>query len=543
MRAILTLMSLLLVVACTGEIADAPLIDGEPAPLPNPDEVIEAPCPEGEVCIGTSRLQRITATQYRRTVRRVLGSNIVVEDGLIPEDHRAEGFTSNEGVDIGERDVAVYARLAGQVALQAIPENFVDCEAGLDCALETVRNLALGLYRRPILAEEEAAFEEYLIWLLEEDTFDTAIVDIVEMMLQSPHFLFQVEQGGASPARLSGNEVATRLAHFLFREGPDEELLIAAAAGELDTSEGVVAWATRMVADVRADATIRQFHREWLGVDQIGYIDRTAQGLPPELAQDMRRESEIFARELVRDGGSFRDLLTAQWSMLNPSLAAHYGQEVTGESFQRTEMSQRAGILTLGGVLTVHGSPTFTAPVFRGLLVRERLLCQHLPEAPDGALELAAERALEVQENQTEREKLDAITMTPGCEGCHVLMNPIGHALAAFDDVGRFRMTDASGSLVDIAGEIRGGSMHETDVDGNLVGAHELGERLADSELVSRCYARQWFRYGLQRADFAADSGSIDAAHAAFVAADLNIEALMIALTTTDSFLHRRIVE
>lgn len=266
---------------------------------------------------------------------------------------------------------------------------------------------------------------------------------------------------------------------FLFREAPDTELLEAAQAGALDTSEGVMDRARMMLEDSRSDRSISEFHREWLGVDHLADVARLDEALTTDIRIDMRRETERFAREVIREGdGSIAQMLTARWSVLNPRMSDYYGAEGPSEGWARVEMEERAGILTTGGVMTAHGSETFTQPVHRGLFVRTRVLCQDLP-SPTGIDTSAALEDGNNLEDMTDRQRLATITETGPCASCHTLTNSIGYGFEAFDPVGRFRTVDSTGATLDINGQIRTPEAlpeFGTDVDGTFVGPHELGE-------------------------------------------------------------------
>ena len=79
-----------------------------------------------------------------------------------------------------------------------------------------------------------------------------------------------------------------------------------------------------------------------------------------------------------------------------------------------------------------------------------------------------------------------------------------------------------------------------TDVDGPFDGAVELGDRLAGSTQVARCYATQWFRFGYGRGESSADACSLQQLSAAFTRAKGNVRELLVALTQTDAFRFRR---
>jgi hypothetical protein len=101
----------------------------------------------------------------------------------------------------------------------------------------------------------------------------------------------------------------------------------------------------------------------------------------------MRRETETFFAQIVRENKSVLDLYTANYTYLNESLARHYGiAGVTGPEFRRVQYTddKRAGILGHASVLTLTSVANRTSPVLRGKWVMEVLLGSPPPPAPRG---------------------------------------------------------------------------------------------------------------------------------------------------------------
>ena len=94
------------------------------------------------------------------------------------------------------------------------------------------------------------------------DFFSGAVM-VVEAMLQSPHFLFRIEQGAKGP--YVPYEIASRLSYFLWDTMPSDDMLRAAARGEFSTVEQIEATARRMLEDPRAEARWRSSWRNGCG--------------------------------------------------------------------------------------------------------------------------------------------------------------------------------------------------------------------------------------------------------------------------------------
>lgn len=188
--------------------------------------------------------------------------------------------------------------------------------------------------------------------------------------------------------------------------------------------------------------------------------------------------------------------------------------------------SHRAGLLTQGSILSVLGKFDTTAPVTRGVFVREKLLCQSVPPPPDDVVF----EPPTVDPEASVRERLAQHREDPSCASCHALMDPVGFGFEHFDSVGRFRASqfgypiDASGELI-AAGEI----------SGNFNGVHELAAKIAESEQAHRCIVKNWFRYGYGREESERDACTLEQLESAFMKKG-NLRELILDLTQTDAF-------
>jgi hypothetical protein len=108
----------------------------------------------------------------------------------------------------------------------------------------------------PATTEERARLQSLFdLALADPDmgTFRDGAALVIQAVLQSPHFLYRPEFGGATPINadvvpLDSWEIATKLSYMLWNTMPDDELFAAAEAGELATKEQIAAQAQRMRA-------------------------------------------------------------------------------------------------------------------------------------------------------------------------------------------------------------------------------------------------------------------------------------------------------
>ena len=258
-------------------------------------------------------------------------------------------------------------------------------------------------YRRPVTdADLKKPFELYRTAKAEEG-FDAGIEMGLSAVLTSPEFLFRIERDpcdGAMGAqrcgrcngcvyRISDLELATRLSFFLWSSIPDDELLDAAARGDLDKPAVLERQVTRMLADPRSENLVTNFASQWLHLRNLDTITPDMRLFPDfddNLRQAFRQETEMLVDSVIRENRSVLDLLRANYTFVNERLAKHYGiPNVYGSRFRRItfgEDAQRGGLLRQGSILLVTSYPTRTSPVIRGKWILDNVLGVPPPPPP-----------------------------------------------------------------------------------------------------------------------------------------------------------------
>ncbi len=110
--------------------------------------------------------------------------------------------------------------------------------SGEDCARQIVTRLARRAYRRPPSQKDVKRLLEFYKDARARHGFEAGIQSALERLLVDPQFLFRIEldarpAGGQIAHRLTDFEIASRLSFFLWSSIPDDELLAAAARGQL----------------------------------------------------------------------------------------------------------------------------------------------------------------------------------------------------------------------------------------------------------------------------------------------------------------------
>lgn len=416
---------------------------------------------------------------------------------------------------------AAAAELVDAVDLAAL----VGCAPGPACTRDFVTRFGRRVFRRPLGLEEVARYEGLAA---EAPSFEDGLAAVVRALLVSPHFLYRSELGALQPDgtyRLTGFEVATALSYGLWGTTPDDALLDAAARGALEAPADVETEATRMLEDPRARPVLAAFVRQWLGVGELAQATRIDPRWDDALARAMIAETEAFALGVVFEGsGRFADLLTAEVAPEDASLRALYA----GDG------APRVGVLGHASVLTATSHSDQSSPIRRGLFVRQRLLCQELPDPPPDAGGVP-----DVDPTATTRERFRQHTDDPGCAGCHRYIDPVGFGFERYGPIGEWRDEEA-GAPIDASGDMR-------DVEGIGSGTRapfhslaELGGILAESDAAPACFARQAFRFTRGARETIRERCALQHVREVWAARDHDVRALFAALYASPDFRVRR---
>jgi len=316
-------------------------------------------------------------------------------------------------------------------------------------------------FRRPV---KEGEAERYLMFLRHAESHGEslgyAIRQALAAVLVSPSFLFREEPGAGKSAAgkelVSEHALASRLSYFLWSTMPDGRLRGLADRDELRKNLDVEI--RRMVADPRSERFVRNFAGQWLQLRDMDAVnpDKREYGVfKPDMAKDMREETESLFRHVMSGNLPVHTLLSADYTFINERLAQHYGiQGVEGDAFRKVSLkgTPRRGLLGQGSYLTLTSHATRTSPVLRGKYVLENLFDTPPPPAPPNVPALD-DRRRKGKDSLTLRQELEAHRKDPDCASCHALMDPIGFGLENFDGVGRWRENDR-GKPLDVAGKL-----------------------------------------------------------------------------------------
>ncbi len=492
-----------------------------------------------------STLRRLTRFEYNNTVRDLLGTDSYPADSF-PSEELANGFGNDASAQsvsslLAEQYNTVAETLAAEAT--ATPEALAaiaPCSANMTdedaCARTFIEDFGAQAFRRPLSAEEADALAAFEQEIRGESDFTTSTAAVIELLLQSPDFLYRVERGFVDEGghlRPTSYEMASRLSYFLWGTMPDDTLMAAAAEDALVTDAAVLEQAERMLADPRSHRVVRFFFDNALPISALQYLERSEERYPTYDAQvgaAMREEVQTFLEHVIFEGaGTWDHALTAPYTFVNGALAAFYGIDgVTGDDFVQVDVdpTQRLGLLTTAGMMagTIHSNET--NPVTRGAFITRGIMCNDIP-LPTGDV---AEDVVppDPDSGATARERFNRHSEDPACAGCHAFMDPIGLAFENYDAVGLWRDQE-NGVTIDASGVLPTGE----EVSGPL----EMAQGVANAAGTHACFVTHWSNFAYGRTATAADACTQERLIERFDASGHDIQQLLIDLTQTDDFL------
>ncbi len=491
-------------------------------------------------------VRRLNRAQWAGAIRDVFGIERVdgrPVDALLPPDDVGEGFdTTADTLALPtlamERFVDAAETVARSMAAEALARAGGDGEVPARLAA-AARAWGEALFRRGLAEHEVRMLAERAAAAAGPDAgWDAAARALATMLMVDPRFLLRIEEPAPEGGRaLSGDEVASRLAFFLWSSVPDAELRAAASDGALASADGVREQATRMLADPRAGSLARRFAVQWLAVDRLEgrFVDGARfAGVDAALRTDMRLETERLFARVARGELPVRALIEARSTEVSPRLAAHYGFAVpedaaaSGAWFTCGLPPERpSGVLGHAAVLLATSNPDRTSPVKRGKWVLEAMADAAPPPPPPGVPSIPEDA--KARAGRSIRELMAMHRSNPDCASCHVRMDAIGLAFERFDPVGRLR-TEADGLAVDDVTELPDGRI--------LEGAGAVAALVGEGHGFERSLARHLATYALGRGMADADDPWLDAL-AARVRASGRFEDLVHGIATGRAFRFR----
>ena len=303
-------------------------------------------------------------------------------------------------------------------------------------------------YRRPVTDAEQKPFLAFYRQLRDEGlTFDDALRSTFQAVLMSPPFR-HLDSTAHENRVIADHAVASRLSFMLIGAPPDADLRALAASGALRRPAVLQAQADRLLADPRSyDAFIRPLVTQWLEMDQpITLVDdrlgKASFQFRRYLQDSMREETFAYIRRMLIDDRPARELVSSDWTMMNDTLARHYGYEgIQGGHLRKVRLraddDRGGGIMSHAGIQSMLCWMGDNWVIYRGAWTARHIL-NDPPQLPPLTVPELDANAGDLK-FMSPRELMAFHRQDQSCAGCHVKLDPIGFAFQNFDLSGRWR--------------------------------------------------------------------------------------------------------
>lgn len=466
-------------------------------------------------------IRRLTVAEYIESVRTAVGVDIAKEARqILPPDKRADGFSNTAyNLNVDFEHVDAYTKLAeiivGKMDVDRYASRFTKKKRLIDDDMRGLIDvMGKWIFRGPLQEREIVDFRGITTSVASAGgDFEEAVSYVLEAMLQSPRFIYRIEnqRGDGSEYPVDEYELASRMSYILWGAPPDEELIRAAEAGELYDPSLVQSQVERMMKDPRSVRRSEQFLIQWLDLDRLQNLRPSREKYPewaPEIATDMRAETLAFFKEVVwKQQRPMADLLNAQLTFATPVLARHYRMDSQGDAFQKYDLKSepaRGGLLTQGSMLTIGGDDA--SMVTRGLFVLNDLLFSEVGDPPPGLDTTPVPPSPGRSHRAIATDRIESTS----CGGCHSRFEPLAFGLEKFDGLGSFHERDEHGNELRDDGEILFPGRAEPVVYRN---SSELMNLLASSDRVAECLTRKVTQFALGRPLVASDAREVRKIH------------------------------
>ncbi len=423
-------------------------------------------------------------------------------------------------------------------------------------ARQVIERFMSRAYRRPATkAEIDRLMRVYAAFRPKVDSLELAMREVLPEVLISPQFLFLMEPTVATKRqRLTDHELASRLSYFLWSTMPDDALFKSASDGRLNEDATLESTARQMIKDDRTWAFVANFTDQWLHLDELNRIAINPEYYPnfdSRLKNDMRLETQHFFAEILRNDLSALNLIDSDFTMLNQTMAKHYG--IVGPQgaarFERVVLRpehHRGGLLGQASVLLRNSNGDDSHPIYRGAWIKGRLLGDPPASPPPDVPELKKDdpdfASLPL------RRQLELHREKESCNNCHQRIDPWGIPLENFDATGRWRSHRSVLERITKGG--REGAYRlvtsKTPIEAestlangtSLVGFASLKAHLMKHEKgrFARAFVRHILAYALGRDLEIIDQQTVDTLVSRFIASGYQIDELLVAIAKSDAF-------
>ncbi len=485
----------------------APMVFDPLNPL-TPSQLAELYFPGDVSVLAKKRVARLTRAQIDATTRFLLPTHVAASvAATFPRDPLQTNYEYADNLQVGPSNFTPYAQWVEKIAtsVKAKPDSVINCAASNNstACLQTQADAFLTkAFRGAVSAARQKAFVDFYLDSVSQVGFQAATGDLVEAALNAPGYLFRDEVSADSMGLLLPAQRLQALA-FTLADVPPDALSLASTHAEdiVKTPESTAQAIEKVLTSAQAREKLTRFFTAWLEIREPQDFAISTAVFPEftaALTKAMLEETNSFlASQLSKAAPVLKDVTQSTQSFVSPALSALYGpSQKTGSGLVDLDATQRLGVFTQPSMIASHSGPTTTRLVKRGVFFTRKIMCVDLAPPPQGT-----DTSVPTATEQTERARIEGVTTSAKCVGCHSRINPFGFSFENYDAIGRWRTTD-EGIVVDPKVTFdfleEGPMTTKTPV--------EALKTITSSSRFKQCFVRQLFRFYSGREETAADS-------------------------------------
>jgi hypothetical protein len=517
---------------------------------------------------AVAKLRRLSAEEYRNSIRTLLGFDLeihisgtpetVMETSLIlkmlPPDPPGESGFGNDTAK-SPMNTTIWEKY-GFISNTAI-ENLFASENRQHLEAYTgkiTKSWQLAHAKKLLSKFTEKAFKskdcqdsiEKSLSRVSQDlkngmSYEESCKKELKLVLLSPQFLYNghFDSKNKGLQSVSQYEIAQRLSYFLWATVPDEELLSLAQDKKLLSQKNLLKQVDRLLDDERSKVSTELLARQWLALDEMKKSSEKYPHVHAKFYQPIH-----FVDYLIREDRPIMELIDSKVTFANQHIAKYYnkkdslkfprsskpkGTEVLVLPHHKVEIansSNRGGILTMPGILGMYSGNKRTSPILRGIWVLERILGDELGEPP---MDVPPIPKAKKNEKLTFRQIFERHQNSPSCSICHTKIDPLGFGLENYGPKGLYRQ---SSQEIDTTGEAPNG-----DKFSDFAGLKKILIKKYDKDII-HTVTEKMFVYALARKIEAYDRPVIDGIAKKMLVTNGTYRDLIKAIVSSISFTH-----
>lgn len=448
------------------------------------------------------RLFRLTRDQIDITARGLLPGHVARPlKSVMARDPLQTNYEFAEMLAINSANHGALSGWVGGIAasVRKKPEVVSPCAQASDetCLATAARTFVRKALRGDVGADRMQRFVKFFVDGAKSSGVGQAAGDLVEVVLNSPDFLFRKEvDTDATTGTLLPAQRLQALSYML-ADAPPDLLGLGTETPEAHvfTAEQKKATVERLLASKEAREKLVRFFKAWLEIrepDEFTISTVEHPEFTKELAQAMTQEADRFLRvELSKPKPRLSDITQPSEAKGAKALETVFKVSVAagGAKPASDVAGERLGIFSQPAVLASHSGPVGTRPVKRGVFFVRKVMCMELG-TPDPALAKTDYKGTFT----TERNRIETLTAKKACIGCHKVIDPFGFFQESYDALGRWRTQD-NGHPIDTSIAID----FLDEEPRTTAGPAAAIKQLTSSVKFKQCFARQLFRYYMGR--------------------------------------------